>query len=99
MDNIELPDPIDFEWDRHNLTKIRLRHNIDLEEAEQTFFNYYSLSFDQRHSVTEHRYQLLGISGKGRILFIIFTIRNNKIRIISAHSASKKERSIYGKKA
>ncbi len=98
MLNLELPEPIDFEWDKHNQTKIRLKHNITPEEAEQAFFSYQAIIFDERHSSAERRYQLLGTSNIGRILFVVFTIRGNKIRIISARSAKKKERSNYGKK-
>jgi uncharacterized DUF497 family protein len=98
MNELEIPEPINFEWDSYNQTKIRLKHGITLEEAEQTFFNQHTVSFDELHSLVEQRHQLLGISDLGRILFIVFTIRGNKIRIISARSASKKERANYGKK-
>lgn len=98
MDDLELPQPIEFEWDEYNRTKVRLRHNITPEEAEQPFLNYHLIVFDERHSTTERRYQLLGATNTDRILFIVFTIRGSKIRIISARSANKKERSNYGKK-
>lgn len=96
MSDPELPEPITFEWDRHNTTKIRLKHNITPQEAEQPFFNHRLIIFDERHSMVEKRYQLLGISNTGRVMQIAFTIRNSKIRIISARSASKKERNFYG---
>lgn len=95
MNILEIVEPIEFEWDKHNTTKIRLKHNITTEEAEQPFFNYNLISSDIKHSNVETRYQLLGISDVNRILFIVFTIRGNKIRIISARVASKKERSKY----
>jgi uncharacterized protein len=94
----ELPKLIDFDWDQYNSTKVRLRHNITLEEAEQTFLNYHLVKFDRKHSKTEQRFQLLGASNSGRILFIVFTVRRNQVRVISARRASKKERNIYGKK-
>ncbi|MBI4049503.1 MAG: BrnT family toxin [Candidatus Doudnabacteria bacterium] len=47
----------------------------------------------------ELRYTLLGITGLDQILFIVFTIRNNIIRIISARKADKKERQIYEEEA
>ena len=54
--------------------------------------------FDEKHSRAESRYKLLGKNNAGKILFIAFTIRGQKIRIISARSASQKERNTYGKK-
>jgi len=98
MDIIDLPQPLEFEWDKHNSNKIRLRHNITPIEAEQAFFDDYSIFFDSKHSTAEKRYQLIGKSNTGKVLFIVFTPRNNKIRIISARSASKKERNNYDKK-
>ncbi len=98
MNELEIPEPIEFEWDKNNQTKIRLKHGITPEEAEQSLFNRRSIIFDTRHSKAEKRYQLLGMSNDGRILFIVFTIRNFKIRIISARSANKKERIDYDKK-
>ena len=94
----EFPEPIDFEWDKYNQTKIRLKHGLTPKEAEEPFFNEKLVYFDESHSRTEHRYKLLGQTNAERILLIVFTIRGNKIRIISARSASKKERSHYGKK-
>ena len=94
----EIPEPIEFEWDRYNRTKVRLRHNIAPREAEQPFFNDHLIIFDEKHSVKEKRYQLIGETNDRRILFIVFTIRGQKIRVISARSASQKERINYGKK-
>lgn len=99
MNDFQLPEPIEFEWDQYNRTKVRLRHNTAPREAEQPFFNDHLIIFDEEHSTEERRYQILGITDKGRMLFVVFTIRGRKIRIISARSASKKERTEYGKKA
>lgn len=97
MQEIELPQPIDFEWDEFNIKKSRLKHGITPEEAEQAFFNENIVVFDERHSIEEDRYQMIGATGAGKVLFIAFTIRNKQIRIISARSASKKERAHYAK--
>ncbi len=93
-----MPEPLEFEWDEANKIKIRLRHNITTIEAEQAFFSNYSIFSDDKHSAREKRYQIVGPNNAGQILFIVFTLRNNKIRIISARLASKKERNSYGKK-
>lgn len=98
MQNPVLPQPIDFEWDTHNSTKVRLRHDIDPKEAEQPFYNEPKIIFDEKHSAVEKRYQLLGISNIGRVLFIVLTIRRAKIRIISARLADKRERIYYYEK-
>jgi uncharacterized protein len=94
---LDFPHPLEFEWDGHNLNKIRLRHNITPKEAEQPFLSDFTIFFDGKHSTAEKRYQIIGSNNSGQILFIVFTLRNNKVRIISARSANKKERTYYAK--
>jgi len=50
---------------------------------------------DEKHSEQEERYYALGHTDAGRLLFLVFTIRNNLIRVISARDMSKKERERY----
>jgi uncharacterized DUF497 family protein len=51
--------------------------------------------FDEKHSQTENRYLILGKTNQERFLTVIFTIRKNKIRVISARDMKRKEKSIY----
>ena len=84
-----------FEWDKGNESKITSRHGVTPLEAEEAFFNFNLTYYDSLHSHTESRYHLLGQTNDGRILFIVFTIRRQKIRVISARAANEKERRIY----
>ena len=85
-----------FEWDEHNSEKIWLQHDIIPSECEQAYFNKpFIVSYDQRHSQTEDRYFALGHTDTRRLLFIVFTIRNNLIRVTSARDMTTKEQSIY----
>ncbi len=93
-----IPKPIAFEWDTGNSDKNRLKHKVDAKEAEEVFFNKPFLTVpDQKHSVTEMRFQALGKTNSNRKLFVSYTIRNNKIRVISIRDMNKKEQSIYEK--
>ena len=92
-----MPKPIVFEWDDGNKTKSFLKHNILQAEAEQAFFKRHFLKKDEAHSGFEDRFHIMGATNNGKILFISFTIRGNKIRIISARSADKYERKFYEK--
>jgi uncharacterized protein len=90
--------PFVFEWDEGNLNKNLYKHNVGLQEAEQVFFNKpLSLSEVIMYSASEKRYKALGKTNDGRRLLAIFTLRNNKIRIISVRDMSRKERSEYEK--
>ncbi|MBU0569476.1 BrnT family toxin [Patescibacteria group bacterium] len=94
----KLPVPLAFDWDRENIDKNWKRHKVHFKEAEEVFFNKPSLVFpDKKHSTVEKRFQALGTTNGQKRLSVFFTIRNNKIRIISARNQSKKERKRYAK--
>ena len=81
-----------FEWDKGNLGHIR-KHDVDYRECEETFLNKpLIVNEDETHSQAEERFRVYGQTNKNRLLFMIFTIRNNKLRVISARDQSKKER-------
>ncbi len=85
-----------FDWDEGNRDKNKEKHGVTTEECEQVFFNQpLFVSVDYKHSEEEPRFFVLGHTDLGRRLFIVFTVRNNKIRVISARDMSKKERKIY----
>ncbi|TNF45700.1 MAG: BrnT family toxin [Bacteroidetes bacterium] len=89
-----------FEWDEGNSEKSRIRHNVIQGECEQVFFNEPIMVFsDVKHSQEENRWYLLGKTDAERFLFVVFTIRNNRIRIISARDMNKRERVIYYEQA
>ena len=84
-----------FDWDKGNLNKNRLKHNVSSKECEEIFYNKrLVINYDKTHSRIERRFQALGVTDNRRLLFIAFTIRNNKIRVISARDPNKKERSV-----
>ena len=87
---------IGFDWDEGNKDKNWDKHQVDFRECEEVFFNQPLLiNEDIKHSFQEKRYYILGRSDTNRALFLVFTLRNNKIRVISARDQSKKERMIY----
>ncbi len=91
---------VGFDWDEGNKEKNWDKHKVDYPECEQVFFNKpLIISEDIKHSSQEQRCYALGQSDISRTLFIVFTIRNTKIRIISARDQNKKERMIYGQRA
>ena len=85
-----------FQWDAGNSEKNWISHQVTKSECEQIFFNQ-PLIFgsDDKHSEIEQRYFSLGQTDDGRLLFIVSTIRENLIRVISARDMSKKEREVY----
>ncbi len=88
-----------FDWNRFNKEKNMIKHQVHYKECEEVFFNKPLIFFkDERHSVKEKRYGVFGQTDRKRLLTIIFTIRNNKIRVISGRNQNKKERRAYEQK-
>lgn len=77
-----------------------IRHRISFEEACEAFFDPNAIDdFDVEHSVSETRYNLIGLSSR-RLLFVVHTEKKETegeviVRIISARKAEKKHRSLY----
>ena len=85
-----------FQWDKGNSEKNCERHKVTRNECEQVFFNIpLIIADDKRHSDDEKRWYLLGQTDSSRFLFIVFTIRKNLIRVISARDMNKKEKDDY----
>ena len=93
---ITMPDFEGFDWSGGNAEKNWDRHKVSPLEAEQVFFNSPLLAGeDAAHSQHERRLFALGQTDEGRELFIAFTVRGRKLRIVSARDMSRKERKVY----
>lgn len=94
-----LDNPSEFQWDKGNKGKNYQKHKVTDQECEEVFFDQGKKIFkDLLHSDKEERYILLGQTKENRILFIVFTIRSGKVRVISARDLNKKEKRLYEEK-
>ena len=94
-----LPKLLSFDWDTGNIDKNYEKHGISTNAAEEPFTDPDLLTFpDPTHSKSENRYHLLGKTEQNDILLITYTLRGEKIRIISARIANKNERRFYENK-
>ena len=87
-----------FEGDAEKASINQKKHGVTFEEAQTVFGDYDALRiFDPDHSEDEDRFILLGMSAVLRILVVCHCYRENdeKIRIISARKATKKESAAY----
>jgi uncharacterized DUF497 family protein len=85
-----------FEWDAGNLSKNAAKHAVSCREAEEIFFNQpLIVAPDPAHSQTEIRFRVLGRTNTQRLLHLNFTLRGNKLRIISVRPMNRKERTHY----
>lgn len=94
-----LKDLVEFEWDKGNIGKNK-KHSVEDKEVEEVFFDEQKIVFkDTLHSQQEKRFIVIGKTKKGIILYVAYTKRREKIRVISARRINKKEVYIYEKKA
>jgi uncharacterized protein len=85
-----------FEWDDGNSDKNWLRHEVRQAEAEQALLNTPLVVSSSSKHAGEPRFIALGQTDAGRLLTVVFTIRNRFVRVISARAMSKTERKVYG---
>lgn len=87
---------MEFEWDVHNREKNWQKHQVSIKESEEVFERGLFLGpiyYDQ-----EERFAVVGPTKKGRVLFVVYTLRSGKVRVISARDASRKEKKGYEEK-
>jgi uncharacterized DUF497 family protein len=87
---------IEFEWDPEKASANRAKHRVTFEEAATAFADPLSLAIpDPDHSDDEDRWILLGRSMLTRILVVVHVERGERVRIISARKANRREASVY----
>ena len=85
-----------FEWDDEKARMNLKKHDISFEEAQTVFDDPLLMTFpDPNHSEVEQRYLDIGISSRGRILVVVHTERESRIRIINCRKATARERRNY----
>ena len=97
---IDLSDVRGFEWDEGNVVKNWETDKVSQKECEEVFVNHPRVIVkDTKHSQVEDRFVILGITNKSRKLTIIFTLRGDKIRVISARDQNRgRERNMFKQK-
>ncbi len=72
------------------------KHGIDFEEAASCLFDPQALAHEDADTVGEQRWVLLGMSDQARLLVVVYTVRGESIRLISARKPTAKEANCYG---
>ena len=87
---------IAFEWDRGKDSANRRKHGVGFAEASTVFDDPLSITIaDPDHAIDEERFVIVGMSTKRSLLSVVHTVRGERIRLISARSATKHERRNY----
>jgi uncharacterized DUF497 family protein len=87
---------MEFEWDNAKAASNESKHGVPFAEAVTIFADPLALTgFDPGHSDDEDRFISMGTSAVGRVLIVSHTDRDDKVRLISAREASRRERRDY----
>jgi hypothetical protein len=85
-----------FEWDESKARENLKKHKVDFDEGKTIFNDPLLFTFpDIGTSDAEERYVNIGLSIRDRVLVLIHTERQGRIRIISCRKASARERRHY----
>lgn len=87
---------LQFEWDPNKAARNIEKHRVSFDEAATVFDDPMFITvIDEEHSIDEERYITIGLSKYGRLLLVAHTEREERIRIISARKATRKEEQFY----
>ena len=86
-----------FEWDDDKAAVNLVKHEVSFEQARLVFNDSFPLDIEDR-TLDEHRLNIVGISD-GSVLFVAYTYRDDRIRLISARKATRHERKKYHERA
>ena len=86
---------INFEWDHTKASVNFKKHNVSFELACEPFFDPFLVAADGGAEQGEIRDALIGMTVDWKLLFVVYVMRADVVRIISARPATKPERKQY----
>jgi hypothetical protein len=86
-----------YEWDSAKAKSNQEEHGVDFADAAQVFENPY-LDREDTDAVGDQVFVALGMDNLGRLLVVVYTYRKDRIRLISARKATRKEGKEYARR-
>ena len=86
---------VSFEWDsKKAITNFR-KHKVKFEMAAEAFFDPFVCYLDEQIVGSELRERLVGLTTTWVLLLVVYMLRGDVIRIVSARMVTKAEREVY----
>lgn len=82
-------------WDPKKAKSNYQKHKIHFSDAESVLYDTMSLTIEDQNIDGEKRFVTVGSDSTGRIVVVVYTYRENLIRLISARKATASERRYY----
>jgi uncharacterized DUF497 family protein len=86
---------VDVVWDPEKARSNHKKHGVRFADAETVLCDPNALTREDMESEGEQRFVTVGIDALGRILIVVYTYRGEDVRLISARSATRRERMQY----
>ncbi len=83
------------EWDPNKAAINLQKQGVRFSDAEAVLFDPNALSFEDTVAQGERRFIVIGMDYLWRLLVVVYTDRENRVRLISARSATPSERRNY----
>jgi uncharacterized DUF497 family protein len=84
-----------FEWDSKKAATNLKEHGISFETASEVFHDPFVQVVDEETVDDEERESVVGMTVDWRLLYVVYVIRKESVRIISARLVTKAERRNY----
>ncbi len=85
-----------IEYDSQKAATNPLAHEgVTFEEAQVVLLDPYALTHEDTDAQEEPRFVTLGMGAKGRILIVVWTLREDRVRLISAWKAKQPQKNRY----
>lgn len=84
-----------YEWDKRKAASNLLKHGVDFADAVSALEDEQALSMPAPASSSEDRFVAIGLDALGRVLVVVYTYRDDDVRLISARKAGPQERRQY----
>ena len=85
---------MEYEWDPAKASSNLEKHGVDFADAVIALEDENALSMADDHP-DEERFVAMGIDALGRVLVVVYTWRDERVRVISARTATPRERRLY----
>ncbi len=82
-------------WDPEKARANPEKNGVRFSDAEVTLFDPNAITVEDETAEGERRYVSIGMDALGRILVVVFSYREDDIRLISVRKATRRERTSY----
>ena len=85
---------MEFEWDPNKAASNLSKHGVDFADAVAVLNDERGVTVHDEHP-DEERFATIGLDTLGRVLIVVYAMRDHVIRVISARRATSQERRLY----